>query len=417
MPSPFRPETWPFELSQLPASAHLVGGSVRDQLINRQSSYLDLDFVLPERAVQSASELAKAYKAGFVVLDAEREIARVVFDQVTVDFAQQQGGSLEADLRRRDFTINAIAYHPLSQTFVDPLGGKADIAAKILRMVSRANLAADPLRILRGHRQAAQLNFTIEPQTQNTIHQLAPQLKQVSIERVRSELDALLSEPAGTEQLAAILEHGLLSFCLPNFTAERLAQIEAIDRATAQLQRAMPSYAQRLHQWNKPIPPGCYRSWIKASKLSCLVSEQEKAAQKELMNLSYSRAEMQVILCLIRAQPAIDTLKVRSLTRSEQFFLFKLAAEQFPAVSLLALSQGIALETLQPIIAKFLDPANPIAHAPTLITGNDIMQQLSIKPGPKLGKLLKAVEQAQANGELNTTEDAIAWLKNADRKA
>lgn len=209
--SAFCPDTWPFPIALLPAEAHLVGGSVRDQLLHRQSSYLDLDFVLPQRAIETAAAIAKACDAGFVVLDAQRQIARVVFEQITVDFAQQQGESLEADLRRRDFTINAIAYHPITQSIVDPLGGQQDISRKTIRMVSADNLAADPLRLMRAYRQAAQLNFTVEPKTQEAIHQLSPQIKKIAVERIRSELDALLSVANSDEQFQQILCHELLS--------------------------------------------------------------------------------------------------------------------------------------------------------------------------------------------------------------
>ncbi|HEY9907876.1 MAG TPA: hypothetical protein V6D18_09780, partial [Thermosynechococcaceae cyanobacterium] len=107
--SALSPKTWPFELEWLPTSAYLVGGTVRDALLGRESEYLDLDFVLPEAAVETAQTIARHYRAGFVLLDAERQIARVVFPQGTVDFAQQVGPTLEADLKRRDFTVNAIA--------------------------------------------------------------------------------------------------------------------------------------------------------------------------------------------------------------------------------------------------------------------------------------------------------------------
>ncbi|MEL7225484.1 MAG: CCA tRNA nucleotidyltransferase, partial [Cyanobacteria bacterium J06576_12] len=262
------PESWPFPAALLPAEAHLVGGSVRDQLLKRQSSYLDLDFILPTRAVETASDLAKACNAGFVVLDKERQIARVVFDEVTVDFAQQQGGSLEADLRRRDFTVNAIAYHPHTQSIVDPLGGQADLTNKTLRMVSAQNLEEDPLRLMRAYRQAAQLNFSLDEKTQQTIHQLAPRLKTISVERIRSELDALLSVTAGTAQLASILEHQLLQFCLPHFNAASIQEIVAIETAFLRLKEAMPSYAELLLQWPKSVPVGSHRSCLNPAAMA-----------------------------------------------------------------------------------------------------------------------------------------------------
>ena len=411
--SPFAPETWPFSLDLLPTGARLVGGSVRDALLGRKASYLDLDFVVPERSLETADAIAQSYSAGFVVLDAERQIARVVFDQVTVDFAQQQGGSLEADLRRRDFTINAIAYHPHQQVIIDPLGGKADLASQTIRMVSCENLQADPLRLMRAYRQAAQLGFVIAPNTRSAIQQLAPQLQNVAMERVHSELDALLSVTSNTLQSALLkdlLQSQLLQFCLPHFTADSVAQIAAIDSALAQLQQILPDYAQSLQGWLKPVPAGFQRSWIKAAKLSRLVCAEVATAQAELDALKYSRSEAQVVLTLLKVQSDIEAMRRGELSRSQQFFLFKLAGKSFLAVSLLALSQGINLAVLQPMIARFLDPEDAIAHSRVLIDGNVLIKQLGMQPGPEIGAALRSVERAQAAGKVRSQGEAIAWI-------
>lgn len=407
----FSSETWPFSLALLPEQAYLVGGSVRDRLLNRQASYLDLDFVLPVNAVETASAIARTTHAGFVLLDEARQIARVVFEQATADFAQQQGDSLEADLRRRDFTINAIAYQPHCQKLIDPLGGKADIAHKTIRMVSYQNLAADPLRLMRAYRQAAQLGFNLAADTQTAVRALAPQLREVSMERVRSELDGLLSAPSASQQLTSIFESQLLQFCLPCFDAERIAQVTAVERAIAQLQKALPDYAESLYRWRQPVPAGFYRSWAKAAKLSRMVCTDPDMAEAELTALKYSRSEIRIILTLLKLQPKIEALRSGPLSRSQQFFLFKLAGESFPAFSLLALAQGVQFATLQPLIARFLDPKDEVAHSQPLITGTVLIEQLGLQPGPEIGRLLKAVELAQAIGQVQAPKAAIAWAK------
>ncbi len=409
--SPFSPSTWPFSIEMLPKDACVVGGSVRDRLLNRQASYLDLDFVLPENTLKIASAIARTCNAGFVVLDSERQIARVVFDQVTVDFAQQQGSSLEADLRRRDFTINAIAYCPTTQTLIDPLNGQVDIATKIIRMVSAQNLSADPLRLMRAYRQAAQLGFTLAPDTQTAIGQVAPQLQTVSVERIRSELDALLCTTGGVKQLAPILESQLLQFCLPHFTATSIEQVAAIDQALDTFQQQMPDYAELLHSWPKPVPAGSYLSWIKITKLSRLLCADPVIARDQLKRLKYSNRESQAVLTLLKIQVEIEAMREGELGRSQQFFLFKSVGESFLAVSLLALSQGVSLSVLKPMILRFLDSQDEIAHSRTLITGNVLMKQFGIKPGPEVGKWLKAVERSQAEGVVRSTEEAISWLK------
>ena len=407
----FSDATWPFSLNLLPEQAYLVGGSLRDRLLNRQAGYLDLDFVLPARAVETASAIARTYQAGFVVLDQARQIARVVFAQATVDFAQQQGGSLEADLRRRDFTINAIAYHPPTQRLIDPLGGAADIARKTIRMVSYQNLSADPLRLMRAYRQAAQLGFDLDADTQTAISQLSTQLPQVSIERVRSELDALLSTPSASQQLKPVLKHQLLQYCLPYFRAESIAQIAAIEAAVTQLEAALPNYSKSLYRWPEPVANSAYRSWIKAAKLSCMVCADPATAEVELMALKYSRSETRAVLTLLKLQPDIAAMRSQPLSRSQQFFLFKTAGKSFPAISLLALAQGVKLAVLQPLIARFLNLEDEVAHSQPLVTGRELIKQLGIPPGPEVGALLKAVECAQAEGEIQDAQAAIAWIK------
>ncbi|MFM6282231.1 MAG: CCA tRNA nucleotidyltransferase, partial [Dolichospermum sp.] len=192
------PENWPFSLEYLPQPVYMVGGAVRDGILGRIREYMDLDFIIPLNAVQVAKKIAQRYQAGFVLLDAERQIARVVFPRATVDFAQQEGESLITDLYRRDFTINAIAFNPHTQEIIDPFTGSKDIESGILRMISPVNLQNDPLRLMRAYRQAAQLDFTIEPVTQDTIRRFATSINQVAAERVRVEIGYLLVSGQGT---------------------------------------------------------------------------------------------------------------------------------------------------------------------------------------------------------------------------
>ena len=222
---------FPCDVNLLPTSAYLVGGSVRDALLQRYKIPVDLDFVLPEKAIATAQKMAKLYQAGFVILDREREIARVVFPQGTLDLALQEGGSLETDLKRRDFTINAIAYNIQSQKLVDPLRGLADLKQGILRMVSPANLEDDPLRLLRAFRQAAQLNFKIEDQTKKAISDRAYLLKTIAAERVQAELNYIFAAPQGNKWLVGAIECGLLQFWLPNINQEKIEQLDPVEDA------------------------------------------------------------------------------------------------------------------------------------------------------------------------------------------
>lgn len=408
------PKTWPFELTLLPSSAHLVGGSVRDALLGRKADYLDLDFVLPSEAVETARFIARHHNVGFVVLDPKNQIARVVFPQATVDFAQQVGGSLETDLHRRDFTVNAIAYHPHTEQIFDPLAGCTDLERRVLRMVSADNLADDPLRLLRAYRQAAQLGFALDTQTRTTIHQLAPLLGKVAAERVRGELDCLLSKGEGTPLMQLAWQDDVLKPWLPTLNPAQIRKLVAVDNAYKYLQERCSAFAQLLSGWVKEqTPPGFHRSWFKAAKLSQLLSTDLIQAEAELTHFKYSRAEQQVVLAIIRALPQLRKIAAGAASRRQYYYLFKTVSSSFPALILVGVAEGISLELLDGLIDRFLDPQDPIAHPRTLVSGRDVMKHLGVRPGPHIGKWLAAIELACAEGIVDSAQEALDWIAHA----
>ncbi|MBW4513623.1 MAG: CCA tRNA nucleotidyltransferase [Timaviella obliquedivisa GSE-PSE-MK23-08B] len=410
----FSPQTWPFNLEWLPRAAYLVGGNVRDALLGRHAEYLDLDFVLPEGAVKTAKAIAQHYHAGFVLLDAERQIARVVFEHATVDFAQQVGDSLEEDLWRRDFTVNAIAYNPHTDQLIDPLQGYRDLQQKTIRMIASANLKEDPLRLLRAYRQSAQLGFALESKTQSTIHQLASLLQNIAAERVQGELSYLINSAKGTIALTRAWEDGLFAHWLPHATANSLAQVAAIDRAAIALKDSW--HELKLTGWTKDQQKGT-RSWAKIAKLACLVDPDPQIAESELWHLKYSRSEVQAVLTVMRAaqipQGSLPThLNLADLSLREQYFLFRGVGAAFPAWVLVAIAVGIELETIELLIQRFLTLNDPVAHPVPPLTGRDLMTTLKLSPGPQIGQLLEAVQLAQAEGQINSHQQALDFAVN-----
>jgi tRNA nucleotidyltransferase (CCA-adding enzyme) len=409
------PETWPFSLAWLPQPSYLVGGGVRDALRGVASAYLDLDFVLPSQPVEVARHIARYYKAGFVLLDAEREIARVVFADSTADFARQVGPSLISDLHRRDFTVNAIAYDPHTQEIIDPLNGLADLRRGLLRMVAAANLAEDPLRLLRAYRQAAQLNFRLEPETQTWIRELSPQLAHIAAERVRSELSYLLSTTAGTPLLKSAWADGLFQFWFATATAFSLEKIAAMDVAAAELGAAWPHVATELHRCLNERAKGgesSRRTLLANAKLVNLVGQSQNQALADLQRLKYSRAEINLVLTLLKNLPLIgSTTATLSLRREQQYFLFQSIGTAFPALAVLSLAEGTDLAVLAPLVEAWLDPTDPTAHPQPLLTGRDLLTQLQLPAGPLVGKILTQVEVAQAQGFLTTPAAALEFAK------
>jgi tRNA nucleotidyltransferase (CCA-adding enzyme) len=421
--SALSPESWPFSLKWLPESACLVGGTVRDALLKRHSDYLDLDFVLPIAAVETAQAIARHYRAGFVLLDAERQIARVVFDQGTADFAQQVGPSLEADLRRRDFTVNAIAYNPHTSQLLDPLEGHADLQRGLLRMVSSENLAEDPLRLLRAYRQAAQLGFALESETQIAIRQLAPKLRRIAAERVQSELNYLLSSPKGTSWLRAAWQDGLLQDWFPSATEVSLARLTAIDQTAVVFQETWAEFEAELFQSIRTASRKgqskldlkssvSARNWMTIAKLATLLSPDPLQAEAQLWRLKYSRAEIQAVSTVLKNLTRFENNAQTEWTLAEQYFFFKEVGATFSALAILAIAVGTPLEAIAPLIHRFLNADDPVAHPSSLVTGQDLMSALNLSAGPQIGQLLAALQLARAEGKIGTYEAAIAWAAN-----
>ena len=407
-PNTLSPESWPFSLEFLPETAYMVGGAVRDAILCRDAKfrvstreYVDLDFVLPTNAVKVARKIAAHYKAGFVLLDPKRQIARVVFPHATADFAQQEGDSLETDLHRRDFTMNAIAYNPHTQEIFDPLQGNADIQKQILRMVSPVNLEDDPLRLLRAYRQASQLGFTIEPATQAAIRSLASHITTVAAERVRVELGYMLFIAQGSIGLRSAWEDGLLTPFFKSATKESFTQLAAVDTAASQLTEIWQPLGVELAEY---VRNTIKTTWLGIAKLACLVNPELEAAEIELHDLTYSRAEIKGVTTALRVLPQ---LKASQMSLREQYFLFQEAGFVFPAIAVLAVAHDILVEAIAPLITRYLTPDDPVAHPKLLISGKELIIALDIPASPLVGTLLTEIAVAQIEGKVSTAAEAI----------
>jgi tRNA nucleotidyltransferase (CCA-adding enzyme) len=398
-------QQFPFDFNDLPTPAYLVGGWVRDRLLNRQGKYLDLDFVLPEKAVETARMIAHKYKAGFVVLDAERQIARVVFKDGTADFAQQMGISLEADLGRRDFCMNAIAIecHQLEGNILDPFNGIQDLEAKQIRMVAPENLADDPLRILRGYRQAAQLGFEIEDLTRQVLIKFAPRLKSIAAERVRTELGYLLSIANGSQWMINAISDRILEDWLPtqHLNLTRFAKVEQI------IASLLVRFPHLELFFNQNLTGD--RHAIVITKLASLTN-----SATALEKLGLSRTEQRWLVGILRYLPHLIAL-LNQASPKEQYKLFQPTLEFFPAIAVLALASDYPLEAILPWLERWLDPHDAIAYPVLLITGNDLQKELGIAPSPKIGELLESIKVAQVESKIQSKAEAIAFVQSLIR--
>lgn len=217
----------------------LVGGPVRDALLGRNSD--DLDFTTSARPDDTEKILAKWTGRGGAIWDMGREFGTLGAqrDGVKVEITTYRtesydldsrkpqvayGDTIQGDLSRRDFTVNAMAVRIPSLEFVDPFGGLEDLAAGVLRtpVAATQSFSDDPLRMMRAVRFVSKLGFTIESATAQAIRDLKERIEIVSAERVRDELVKLIVGDHPRAALEAMVELGLADLVLPELPALRL---------------------------------------------------------------------------------------------------------------------------------------------------------------------------------------------------
>jgi poly(A) polymerase len=223
---PKRPLFWPeiiFELKEFLAESsdeiYIVGGAVRDALLNRPLK--DIDLATAGDGVKLARKIANRFSGDFFALDSERDVGRALVDtpegRLMFDVARFRGADLLADLTDRDFTLNAMAVdlHGDLALLLDPLDGEGDIASHVVRRCTSYALSSDPIRALRAVRQSVQLGMRIEPETLADIRAVSGKLPETSPERVRDELFKLLSLQKPASALRIMDTVGLLRVILP----------------------------------------------------------------------------------------------------------------------------------------------------------------------------------------------------------
>ncbi|TAE03637.1 MAG: CCA tRNA nucleotidyltransferase, partial [Oscillatoriales cyanobacterium] len=335
------------------------------------------------------------------------QIARVVFAGGTVDLAQAEGGSLEGDLWRRDFRINAIAWNPFTGEIIDPVDGQTDLRLGLVRMISRANLEDDPLRLLRAYRQAAQLGFAIEPETQCAIRELAPLLSQIAVERVRSELGYLLSNPNGVPWICRGWEDGLFSIWFES-AIDRFETLTKIDASAANLAAIYPELGK---EFGRQIRDTIKTPLLAIAKLAMLADSDPTIAETQLLRLKYSNAEIKSAIELVKYLPKLQAQPISEMSLREQYFLFRDVGIVFPVLAVLAVAVGVTADEISLLINRYLDADDIVAHPTQLVSGNDLMEHLNLPRSPRIGQLLMEIQLARVEGRISSREEALVLAK------
>jgi len=355
-----QPERWPLAPGCFPPGSALVGGALRDALLQRLGPYPDLDLVVPQGAIKLCLRLARQHRGTAVVLDSERDMARLVLGPWSLDLAAQEGADLTSDLQRRDYSINALA---LTLTpgagLLDPTGGLEDLAKRELRALSESNLLADPLRLLRGVRLAAELNFALEISTAAWIAKHREALPQVAAERVLAELEKLASCPGGDAGLQQASDLGLLQPWQRPLTAGKQGLLELAGLSDAELTQALP--LARLSQ-----------------RFDGAALAQLKASRKLQQRCDVLRHWVEQL-----GQPLGETAMLQLCRELE---------EDLPALVLL---QPNATDGW---LQRWRDHTDPLFHPRSPIDGRTLQRELGLNPGPQLGKLMEQLMLERAFG-------------------
>ncbi len=373
-----QPQHWPIPLNRLPAETVLVGGAVRDGLLNRLPEHPDLDMVVPEDARKHARKLAQEFGGAFVVLDQDRDIARLVLKGWTIDLARQDGQDLTADLMHRDYRINAIALTLCNEPrLLDPSGGVADLRDGRITAIHEQNLLDDPLRLLRALRLAAELSMTIDDNTLEMISRHRGLLPMVSPERIQAELLKLVQANNADEAISLLHALKLIAPWASN-KPQRIFNSEAL--TTEEQQFALP-----------------------LARLTELLTD------KGVVDLRFSRKQIQRCMRLRTWWMCDQKQSVHTLTEQERLKLHQELEKDLPAFIL-----AWPLELQRQWLSRWRDHKDTLFHPSSPLNGRTLQDEFGLRPGPQLGELIHHLCLERAFGRIGSKNDAIqsarAWI-------
>lgn len=449
---------------EMGAAIFLVGGLIRDRLMARETQ--DVDLTLSREALKTARAFAERTAGTFVLLREEGEMARVVVKDQIFDFSIFRGPDLEADLKGRDFTVNAISFS-LGSAFVpgewipyDPLQGIRDLEHRILRMASPDCFEQDPLRMLRAFRLAAQIGLTIDDPSRQAIKKRASNLTRCASERIRNEWFLLLSQPASVAAIREMDESGLLEVLFPELTSlkgihqDRYHHLDVFDHSLLTFQhlellieRPIPLAADLEEEIIAFLKPDRKAAWLKAAALFHDLGKARTGEVKNGYRTFYGHAEAS----LKRFQAIADRYRLSNrekefigrligghmrplflvqeagkgtLTRRALTRFVREEAEALTAFFLLALADSLGAQgrekppdmenRLMGLWRKALLVRKvwiqPLEKKPPLLSGRDLIA-LGLEPGPLFKTLLSEIKEEQQEGGISTREQAFQRIR------
>ena len=459
-------------LARRGAPAYLVGGAIRDGALGVKTN--DVDIAVGESPHDIGPSLSDHLDGQFVSLDTVRDIARIIVSagpsRTYIDLSRFED-SIESDLRRRDFTVDAMAVDLGAAMrddwdVTDPLGGRSDIASRTIRVVSQSVFEDDPVRLLRAARLAAETGFRIEPQTESIIRRDAGLLVRTSPERVREEMFKILAAPGAGRWVELMDELGVLSVLIPELDDARgveqpkehyydvfghlMSAVDHADRIVHGRFRldfvddALPRFEGFDAYFERELADGHTRGTF--LKLTALLHDIAKPDTKTIEPSGRIRffghsekGEETAGEILRRLRVGRRGVRaVRSMVRHHLRPLQMSDRDRLPsdrAIHRYYRDLGdVALDTLYLNMADFLAARGPLLtpaglerhaaiidhiltvgpqrpgparSATRLLTGHDVMREFRISPGPAVGRILRVVSSAEADGAVSTRQEAL----------
>jgi tRNA nucleotidyltransferase/poly(A) polymerase len=416
--------------------AYFAGGCVRDALLLKQPKDIDIATDAEPDEVQKlfARTVAVGAKFGVVrVLEEgfEFEVATFRSDGVYLDGRRPVSvtfSSPEEDAKRRDFTINGMFYDPVADQVVDFVDGKSDLEHLVVRAIGDANerFSEDHLRLLRAVRFAAALDFEIEPATWKAVAEKAHQIRNVSHERIRDELMKIMADPHRVRGLDLLDQSGLLKNILPEVSqmhgCEQPPQFHPegdVYVHTRLMLSLLPAdvspllaLSVLLHDIGKPVT---YSFDEVDQRIRFNGHDQVGAdmAVEIMTRFRFSNEEIDTVVEAIRNHmvfkdtPNMRPAKLRRFMGRQNFPL-ELELHRVDCLG----SHG-DLQTYELLVNKQKEFENEPIIPPPLVTGRDLIA-LGLKPGPRFGEILEAVQTSQLDGEIMDRAGALRLLQTLE---
>ena len=437
---------------------YLVGGSIRD-FFTKKCEFCDRDISI-KGAENFARKLANKFDATFIELDNENKIYRIVLkDKINfLDISEMQGNSIEDDLKRRDFTINAIAYDLSNEKFIDVTGGLNDLKNKVLRHIDDKNFEEDPLRVLRAFRFYSMTGFEMTEELVRALQKYMPLALVPAKERINYEIMKLFGGDYASSALLKMDELGLLEKIFPqvkemknvppnthhhldlfHHVIETVRQIEIIYAGLSGFEKehmdaidfgGFPKInhlklAGFLHDIGK------YSTWtIEESGRHRFIKHDDvgsKMVGPLLRDLKFSKKQIEYVSCMIKnhiypsnviVAPVLNEKVMMRYVRKmgenvvDNIILAKADRLSARGVDITEEVINSNINGLNKLLEFYLSKKDSLTPLPKLLDGREIMTLLNIKPSPKLGEIIDVLKESQLNGDITTYEEAKDFVLN-----